>query len=536
MEVSKPEPAVTSSPSTNMRNSMMGRLILTCIIVAALALNIGGIQRNLPIFPEIDEPTFVLPAVNIAATGDLNPGWFGHPGSTVIYPLAGVYHIWNTLVHGGTLFRPDPSLLTTFQSNESEFYLLGRILTIFYGVMTIPLVYLIGRRVFGQRVGLIGSGLFMLYPIAVTHAQMVRTDSVGTFFGMLGLWMCLRLYDRPTAGNQILAGLAIGLAISSRYFMVTLIPVLVVVDVLILWRQISHRQVRIATWLGAAAGLSAVAVTFAATTPYFLLDFQAAWAGAMHEGRSGHLGADGLSHTENFVWYLTDAIPLTITWAQTILATLGVGLVVWSRQPRQMLVLLFAVTFLVGISRAGLHWQRWIIPILPLLALLTAHALSVIIGRVSARLRLVPVAQRGLILLTVLLISAWPAYNLVLQDIRQATPSTRIVAREWILRNLPAGSRIVTESHTVPPDTGSFMISQQFSIARNPMESYLDDGYQYAIVSSRLYDDYFAEPDRYAGAVAYYETLFAEGRLLQGFKPSYFRGGPVITIYEIEEP
>jgi hypothetical protein len=39
--------------------------------------------------------------VHIAATGDPNPGWFNHPGSTVIYPLAGLFHVWDVVAHQG---------------------------------------------------------------------------------------------------------------------------------------------------------------------------------------------------------------------------------------------------------------------------------------------------------------------------------------------------------------------------------------------------------------------------------------------------
>lgn len=61
------------------------------------AFHVGGIRKNLPYTAEANEGTFVSLAMHIAASGNLNPGWFGHPGSTVIYPLAGMYHTWYTL-------------------------------------------------------------------------------------------------------------------------------------------------------------------------------------------------------------------------------------------------------------------------------------------------------------------------------------------------------------------------------------------------------------------------------------------------------
>ena len=68
------------------------------MLVATVAAGLG-LTKALPYEPETDEPVFVQPAARIAATGDLNPHWFGHPGATVIYPLALAFR----LLYGGGL-------------------------------------------------------------------------------------------------------------------------------------------------------------------------------------------------------------------------------------------------------------------------------------------------------------------------------------------------------------------------------------------------------------------------------------------------
>jgi hypothetical protein len=526
---------MTSSRSIGLHNSMVTRWILVCITCIALGFHLWGIRQNLPYTPEEDETTKVQPAVRMAASGSLNPGWFGNPGSTIIYPLAAIYRIWHAVAHGGTLFRPDPNLQVAFNSSSYEFYLLGRLMTIGYAVISVPIIYQIGRQAFGERVGLVGSWFSLLYPIAVEHAQMVRTDSAAVFFGMLSLWLCLKLYDRPTIRNQIMAGLAIGLSIATRYFMVALIPVLLAVDGLVLWRQASRSARLKANWLGIGTGLLTVAVAFALSTPYFFLDFTTALENLAYEARSPLVG--GLSPSGNFLWYLTRAIPQSITWPQTMLAALGIALVLWRRQPQQMLLLGFVVTFLTGISLSPLHWYRWIIQILPLFALFISCALDAIIVFLSTRLRLTPSVQRGLIISALLLVSVWPAYQLVLLDLRQSSPSTRILAREWILRNLPAGSRITHEHYSVPLVRTDFVVSERFSLATNrTVDDYYHDGYRYLVVSSAIYGRYLYLPDRYSSEAAFYQTLFAEGHLLQQFEPSTTCGGPVIRIDELTPP
>ena len=79
--------------SINSPRSLNYRWILICVIIIAFGFYVWTIQRDLPFTPEIDEPIFVLPAIRMASSGNLNPGWFGNPGSTVIYPLALRYHL-----------------------------------------------------------------------------------------------------------------------------------------------------------------------------------------------------------------------------------------------------------------------------------------------------------------------------------------------------------------------------------------------------------------------------------------------------------
>jgi hypothetical protein len=527
---------MSSSRFTDPWNPLITWWILVSIVGVAFGVHLWGIRQNLPFVPEIDEPVFVTRAVHMAASGDLNPGWFGNPGSTVMYPLAALYRTWHAVVHRGMFFHPDPNLQGTFDSNPGEFYLLGRLLTVAYAVMSIPFVYQIGRRAFGERAGLIGLWFSMLPPVAVAHAQVVRTDSAAVFFGMLSLWLCLRVYDRPTTGNHIVAGLAVGLSIATRYFMVALIPVLLAVDGLILRRQASRSGVPKDTWLGVGAGLLAIAVSFALSTPFLFLDSATALNDLALEARSTHLGADGLSPAGNFSWYLTRAIPLSITWPQATLAALGVALVVWKRQPPQILLLGFVLTFLAGISLSPLHWQRWVIQILPLLALFAAHALDRAFAYLSPRLRPTGLAQRVSIATTLLLISAWPAYQLILFDVRQASRSTRILAREWVVQNLPAGSRIAQEWYTAPLGGTDFDVLERFSLAEDrTLGDYRRDGYRYLVASSAVYGRYLAEPERYPSEVAFYQALFGEGHLLQQFEPSATRGGTAIRIYELQD-
>ena len=278
-------------------------------------------------------------------------------------------------------------------------------------------------------------------------------------------------------------------------------------------------------------GLAVIAVTFVLSTPYFFLDFTTALESLRTEGRSTHLGADGLSPLGNLGWYLTTAIPNTVTWPQYILIIMGSCIILWRREILSLLILAYVVIFLTAIFFSPLHWARWIIPTLPILALLAVSALDFFSRRVLKSVHI----QSAALGLCVIVISAWPAYQSILHDIRESSPSTCVLAREWMIGHLPAKSHIAQEWYTAPLDKTHFTVTEKFSLAQNStLDSYVSEDYDYLVVSSAIYQRYFSEPERYREEVNFYNTLFQNSYLLGEFIPTDTQGGPTIRIYELK--
>ncbi len=506
------------------------RWILVGIILIACFLRGWGLPRDLPLIVHADELSRVSRALQVATSGDLNPHWFGHPASTVIYPLAAIYHLWNVIFYSGPLFQADPNLKAVFYDQATQTYMLGRFLSVGYSILIIPLIFQIGRKAFNQRVGLIGAWLSILSPTATLYGQMARGDDMSsTFFGLLALWLCLKLYERPSLTNQIVAGLAIGLAIGSRYFMAALAPVLLAIDGLLLRRQRSF------TWPGIILGGLGIVAGFALSTPYFFLDFSTVLADFSYESRNTHLGADGLSPPGNFFWYVTEGIPLGLTWPIAIFAAVGVGLIIYRRKVPQLLLLGFVLVFLMIISLPALHWKHWVVQILPILALFAADGLTVAVEKLSALFKQNPRLKPALLALFLLLVSVWPAYQLALHGIRNSRPSTNILARNWIINNLPAGSKVAVDNVLPLAETQFVVFEAKVSLAA---ENYTVDqarqlGWGYVVAISDMYNTYLNNPGRYPEQVTFYETLFTKGQLLQQFEPSATRRGPTIRIYKL---
>lgn len=508
------------------RHSTGQRLCLIGLLFLATWLYTWGLQRNLPYTSEADENIFVERAVTMASAGDLNPGWFGNPGSTLFYPLFGLYRFWYWL-NGA----PPPDLASWFIGNQWSFYFLARLLSVAYTLLLLPFLYQIGRLAFTPTIGLVGVALFLSYPNVLFHIKSVRTDGVGLFFATVILWASLRLYQQPTLRRQLLVGASIGLGIASRYFLVlfTSLPLWLSWQA---WRTSQSTTAQRHYWGTVVAGLAAIGVSFALSTPYFFLDFATAWQNLVTEGRSTHPGADGLSYLQNFLWYFQQIAASEYGIVQTFFAIVGLGISIRQRQRLPLTLLGSALLFLVGIALSPLHWLRWALPILPIAALLSAQG----VVRTTAWLTQWRPQMRYQPLLIGLLMAAMagPGLRSLQLSIQDANPNTRLAARLWLLAHLPADARLIQEPYTSLLIDDPRITTTSLSLgADHTLADYQHDGYTHLVISSYMYDRFLADPTHYLDEVAFYRTLFQADTPLIILEPTWFRGGPTIQIYTL---
>jgi 4-amino-4-deoxy-L-arabinose transferase-like glycosyltransferase len=493
--------------------------------------------------------------------GSLNPGWFGHPGSTTIYPTAALIEIWYLIAHRVPPFAHSMvSISRELSSNPLPFYLIGRLVSVAYGVGSVVATWLLARRIIGDAGGVIAALVLPATVLVVSYGHFVRTDTAGLFFVLIALWLIHRAMEVGRFEAWVVAAAAIGLAISSRYFFATLIVPYGLAAWL--WQRHSPARTEISSplrgrWVVPAAAFIATPLTFMVTSPFVILDLHKAVADIRFEARGVHPGADGLSPIGNLLWYLGDIVPTAFSPGLLILATLG-AILLWRWNRRALAVIMaFAVSYLVGVSASPLHWDRYVIPLVPVVGIAAATgvlAIGDLLARAVARWPAgrddehgsgLPQRARGsdgplAISLTVtaaiLIALLGPSIGSVAAiDRLRALPSTRVLATEWILANLPARSRIGEELYTAYLDGSGYDVLHVFSLADRPLDAYRSDGYGYLISSSSMAGR-FVDTNRYPTEHAFYSSLDATGRLLASFEPGPDHAGPEVRVYAIAPP
>jgi hypothetical protein len=453
--------------------------------------------------------------------------------------------------------HPVGGIAATFHADPTPFYMIGRLISAAYGVGSVVATWLVGRRVVGDVGGIMAAAFLAATPIAVEFGQIVRTDTAGTFFAVLSVWLILRAVDRKRGIDWALAAIAIGLATSTRYFFVTL-AVPYAVAAWLTWR--AHREAAAGADVAPNPALVAVRaavlapVAFALTSPFALIDFRRTLANLRTESRTVHPGADGLSPMGNLDWYLTSMLPPALGLVALALAVLGIFVILRRNRLAAIVVLAYFASYVVGISASPLHWDRYVIPMVPVIGILASAAVLACadtLVRLStrrlvspgARARAVDAAPNGRNLQLVGTVASGclmafllvpPTLSVAAADRLKEVPSTRVMATEWALANLK-DAKVVEEPY------GTYLagMNDRFALVRlsdRPVDSYRADGFDYLITSSSTWARFFAEPNRYAKEIAFYQSLPSNGRLVVTFNPDQDRGGPRIDVYDIRSP
>jgi mannosyltransferase len=132
-------------------------------------------------------------------------------------------------------------------------------LSLIAGVATVPLIFAVGRRLFGTSAGLFAAAMLAVNAYHVRYSQETRGYALLAFFCVAGTWAFVRAVERPTWRNWALYG-ALMTAGAYTHFFAGLVMAAHYISLLALPRM--HWPLR---WL-----LITASVVFASVVPLFL--------------------------------------------------------------------------------------------------------------------------------------------------------------------------------------------------------------------------------------------------------------------------
>ena len=534
--------------------------------VASFVVNEIGVNFGLPYHLHWDEPIIVNRAIRMGG-GDLNPHYFDYP-SLLMYAVlvaeSGLY-LLGRLLHW---FHSPQSFAFYYLTDSTAVFVVGRTLIASIGAAATFLTYTVGRRFFSPGVGLLAAMIVAVSPAFVGSAHFVTTDVPMAFFVLLAYRFIWDVYSEGGRRSYVLAGIAIGLGIATKYLPAILFLTLGAAHVL-------RIRLRTGRWLPfndlrlPALSLAAAAIAFFVASPFSILDVRTAIHDYSATAAIAAAGGCGACRP-NFVPFLTHDLAWASGWPVYVLSVTGLASIALVRRERRMRylvlasfpILLFAVT---GVGRNA--FARYLVPLAPFMAMAAAAQAFWLVSWVRKRTastapqaRLAPaliVPLAGALVMPALLSSV--SFDQLLTQ-----PDSRVRAVQWFEANVPAGTtvsvqpvinrfvlnapimtdtQLATIEGYVPPSMPSLKYRIDNYYASRPLyhnvpfvydlDRLRSEGAVYVVISSATYhvpgdDRFFASLTRQASLVARFTAAmtFPDDKLFPV-------GSPTISIYGV---
>ena len=504
-----------------MRKSTIWVWAIVAAILFGAILRIAAISSDFPFFYEADEFNFVKRALRLVHNQTLDPGWYGHPGQFTVYLLAVSFALLKAIGWGAA---------------HSSMMLAGRLTIVAFSIGVLCVVALLARKLTrDQRIVFFAVLLTAVSPLLVQYAFLIRPDNQVSFFTLLVVLFSIRITEEPCLADYLWAGLALGVAVTCKYPAVVFSAVIVIAHVFAehgrFWRRFERPL--------ASAG----AALFAAfvTGPYLFVNVPGVLEDVALENRTYHLGHTSYGAFSTFLWYLETVLLESGWWLALALFSVGVGVALVRLDKPRLLVIFAAVIYLIFILQLNLRWERWLIPVIPLYLIVVAFAVEDVARWVLAR-RGKPAAQAAATMLSLGLLFPTGFYmaRTLSADLRG---DTRTEAFNWIINNVPPGSRLLSERYTarLPPDRYELF---RMKITKLSDISLLEGNSIDYIVLGNDYDRRKADlkmveigPRRERkrrAEVSTYERLFSKYPVVFQSEPEpWLRGGNVVRVLKV---
>jgi hypothetical protein len=530
-------------------------------VVAATGLRLWGVKHGLPYVYNVDEDSNFVRSAIFFFSGDYNPHYFVNPPA-FSYLLHAVLAVW---FGGGWPFGAGDAVSEAYAINPTEVFVVARVTCALLGAATIVLVYATGTRLYDRRVGLIAAALMAVAFLPVFYSHLALNDVPALFALMVSVYGSAGVLTRGRPRDYLIGGAGLGLAVATKYTAGIVFLPLMTAAVVDLMRSRADQRRALGSLV--AAGIVAGAV-FVAANPHALLSFSEFWADVKkQESAAGDLGKLGLTYdsgVEYYLWVLTWGVG----WAPALASALGAGLATRHDLRRAVFLIPWPVFFILYMGLQDRYFGRWLLPALPAIVLLAAFAAVRIadLVRVSARVRVALVACGA-----VLLVAQGLVYSIHLDRVL-SRDDTRNLTREWMVRNVSAGSKIVVEPIVPnawtsdvgrpPPNYEALGLTpsgarwRKFIVTRTTVDeqgrkrrgnvgrtisiedyerttrpsligSYARGGFCWVVIGSTQYGRAFAEPGSVPKAIRYYRSLPRHGDLAYRVDPYRPGKGPV---------
>ena len=200
------------------------KLIVVLLLLAVLLQCILSMRMKSATY---DEPNHLIAGYYYLKMGDLSLNWPNPPLINVISAIPLLFLDLKTQPYdphqSDHLFVHD--FLYVINNNADQIVFWARIPTILLSLLLGFFAFKWATELYGIESGLFSLLLYAFSPNILAHSRLATIDLGVTCFTFIACYRLWKFGSRPSAGNLLLAGLTLGLALISKFSAVFLLPV-----------------------------------------------------------------------------------------------------------------------------------------------------------------------------------------------------------------------------------------------------------------------------------------------------------------------
>jgi len=298
----------------------------------------------------------------------------------------------------------------------AKFYITGRMVSVVFAVLTVFFVFLITKKLYGKKKGLISALSLGITPFFVINSHYIATDITEIFFIVLAFFISLKILESNANKWYILGGVFAGLAGSAKYtgiLVITLIPLSHFLKEGFKWKGLFCKKVILSYFFAL--------FSFTITSFYCFISYKEAIA--CIKGVKG--GGDIFS---GMLYYLR-ALYNGMGWPLLFFSLLGLFVGFYKREKQDVVMIFWIIFSFLFFSICSKRLDRYILVITPFLSIFVGRALDVGFNKYLKNMVLC------LVLLSTFLFTL--SYIRIFKE-----ENIRTKAGKWILANIPKGAKI----------------------------------------------------------------------------------------------
>jgi 4-amino-4-deoxy-L-arabinose transferase-like glycosyltransferase len=434
-------------------------MLMVGVLLLAFLLRVNGLSFGLPYLFHDDEHQYVDAGIAWLQDWDAAaPHLYRLNNPPLLKMILGLLYSLLTRILMPTPEKMQMVLAST--SWRTFFQYFGRYVSVSAAVLSVAWLYLLGKRLYNRRTGILAAFLLAVCFLHVRESHFAVNDALLTLMVVASLYVAAGIVCRGTTRDYLTTGFLIGLAAATKYTGIQLVSVLLAAH------GLGRREAKAGFmhhWVSRRLllGLGAVLLGFGLGAPFAVIAWRETLRRIGELAEYGRFGYHGLlmDAQGGWIFYLKTLAwgagwVMLAAWAAVLVMTLIF------RHRQAFLLWVSPILLYISLGQQKMFFARFILPAVPPLLLLVAAWLEQLgrwsSGSAPGRVR------RALPAAALVLLAAQPTVMSVWFGVLLGRPDTREMASEWMSKNIPDGSVVHADAYALGRNSVTGHVSRPY--------------------------------------------------------------------------